>query len=63
MISASSFSSDADDHDSLGADQEQVFEVQASTHEAGSSSAMPQHQGSPFTTGSIYPQAQDLVEG
>jgi hypothetical protein len=43
MIFASSFSSDADDHDSLGVDQEQVLDVQTSTHEAGSSSVMPQH--------------------
>jgi hypothetical protein len=42
MIVASSFNSDVDVHESLGTDQELVFEAQTSTHDAGSSSAMPQ---------------------
>jgi len=41
MIAASSSSSDFDVHESLGTDQEQVFEAQTLTHNTGSSSAMP----------------------
>jgi hypothetical protein len=41
-IAASSSSSDADDHESLGADQEQAH---AFTYDVGSSSAMPQRRG------------------
>jgi hypothetical protein len=40
MIDAGSSSSDADDHESLGANQEQAH---ASTHDTGSLNAMPQH--------------------
>jgi hypothetical protein len=43
-IIVSSYSGDADDHDSLGTDQEQAPEAHASTYDAGSSSAMPQHR-------------------
>jgi hypothetical protein len=60
MIIASSSNSDADNHDSLGAYQEQAW---ASTNNASSSSTMPQHRGGPFTARFIYPQIQDLVEG
>ena len=49
LITASSSSSDADDHESLGVDLEQASEAHASTHNVGSSSAMPQHRG-----GSLY---------
>jgi hypothetical protein len=44
-ITTSSSSSASNDHESLGADQEQAPETHASTHNAGSSSAMPPHQG------------------
>jgi len=40
MITAGSSSSTSDDHESLGADQEQTPEIQASTHNAGLSSVM-----------------------
>jgi hypothetical protein len=42
MITTSSSNSDTDDHDSLGADQEQAPEAHPSTYDVGSSSAMPQ---------------------
>jgi hypothetical protein len=63
LITASSSSSDADDHESLGVDLEQASEAHASTHNVGSSSAMPQRRGDPFTTGSIYPQVRDTMKG
>jgi len=42
MIATSSSSNDVDDHESLRADQEHAPEAQASTHDAGSLSAMSQ---------------------
>jgi hypothetical protein len=54
MIAVGSSSSDANDHKSLGAGQEQTIEAHASTHDAGLSSVMPQRQGGPFTVGSIF---------
>ena len=48
MIALSSSSSDVDVHESLGTDQEQEFEAQTLTHDASSSSAMPQHRGGSF---------------
>jgi hypothetical protein len=39
-ITTSSSSNAPDDHESLGADQEQAFETQVATLDAGSSSAM-----------------------
>ena len=63
MIVVGSSSSDANDHESLGAGQEQTFEAHASTHDAASSTAMPQHRGGdPFTGGSFHPQIQDAME-
>jgi hypothetical protein len=59
-IAASSSSNDADDHESLGADQEQA---QAFTYDVGSSSTMSQRRGGPFIAGSIYSQVRDLMEG
>jgi len=44
-IAASSSSSDADNHKSLGADQEQAPKAHAFTYDVGSSSAMPQRRG------------------
>jgi len=35
---------DANDHKSLGVDQEQALEAQTLTHDASLSSAMPQHR-------------------
>jgi hypothetical protein len=43
MIVVSSYNSDANNHKSLGVDQEQAFEAHASTYNAGLSSVMPQH--------------------
>jgi hypothetical protein len=57
-IAASSSSSDADNHESLGTEQEQSLEAHISTHDEGLSSAMPQHQGGLFTAESIYPQVR-----
>jgi hypothetical protein len=48
IIAASSSRSDVDDHESLGADQEQALEAHTSTHDEGLSSVMPQHQGDLF---------------
>jgi len=63
-ITVSSSRSDADDHESLGADQEQAPEAQTFNYDASSSSAMPQNRGGDlFTTRSIYLQVQGLVEG
>jgi hypothetical protein len=45
MIAASFSSRSFEDLELLGADQEQVPKTQASTHDAGSSSAMPPCQG------------------
>ena len=44
-ITASSSSSDANDHESLGANKKQELEAHASTHDAGLSSAMLQRRG------------------
>jgi hypothetical protein len=79
LITASSSSSDADDHESLGVDLEQASEAHASIHNVGSScampqcrggslyngssSVMPQCRGGPFTTRSIYPQVRDPMIG
>jgi hypothetical protein len=41
MIVGSSFSSDADDHESLGVNQEQAPKTQALAHAARSSIVMP----------------------
>jgi hypothetical protein len=43
MITANSFSSDADDNKSLGADQLQIPKAHATTHDMGLSSAILQH--------------------
>jgi hypothetical protein len=43
MIVVSSYNNDANNHKSLGVDQEQAFEAYASTYNAGLSSVMPQH--------------------
>jgi hypothetical protein len=43
MIVVSSYNNDANNHKSLGVDQEQAFEAHASTYNAGLSSVMPQH--------------------
>ena len=51
MIAVGSSSSNANDHESLGADQEHSFEAHALTHDAGLSSAMPQHQGGSIHSG------------
>jgi len=59
-IAASSSSSDADDHESLGADQEQA---QAFTYDVGHRVRCHNVEGGPFIIGSIYSQVRDLVEG
>jgi len=40
-----SSSNNADDHELLGANQEQILEAHASTHDASSSIALPQCRG------------------
>jgi hypothetical protein len=40
MITTSSSSSNSHDHESLGANEEQTYETQTSTHDEGSSSAI-----------------------
>jgi len=44
MITAIRTSSDSNNHKSLGADQEHSPETQPSTHQTGSSSAIPRHR-------------------
>jgi hypothetical protein len=53
-ITATSSNNDNDNHESLGVDQEETLEVQASTHDFASSSAMSQCRGGPFTIGSLH---------
>ena len=45
MITTSSSNSDNDNHESLGADQKETLEAQASIHNVASSSVMPQRGG------------------
>jgi len=60
MIAASSSSCD-DDNVSLGVDQEEAF---ALTHDAASSSAIPQRKRQySFTAGSIHLQVRDTLKG
>jgi hypothetical protein len=54
-IAASSSSSDADDHKSVGTDQEQVPEAQASSYDASSSNVMVQSQGGSYIVGLMHP--------
>lgn len=44
-ITASSPSSDSEDHEFLGADDERALEAHTSTHDVGSASEMPQGRG------------------
>ena len=44
-IITSSYSSDDNNNVSLGADQEEAYEAHVLTHDATSSSAVPQHRG------------------
>jgi hypothetical protein len=60
-ITAIRTSSDSNDHKSLGVDQEHSPETQPSTHNIGSSSALPRHREGSFTMKSIYPKVLGLV--
>jgi hypothetical protein len=50
-ITASSSNNDNDNHESLGVDKKETLEVQASTHDFASLSAMPQCKGGSLHSG------------
>ena len=54
-IAASSFSNDSNDHELLGADQEQTPQTQASTHDMSSSSAILSGRGGTLHSGIHLP--------
>jgi len=62
-IITNSFNSHNNNHESLGADQEEAFEAHALTHNVASSTVMSQHRvGDPFTGGSFHSQIQGAME-